>query len=52
MPWARLAETIAAHMRPSCSRVERSYLPALEVLAVATARLLSLAGTAPAAAAA
>jgi sugar phosphate isomerase/epimerase len=52
LPWARVAGTIAAHHAPVMLEVERSYRPALAVPAADTARLLSLAGAAPAAAAA
>jgi sugar phosphate isomerase/epimerase len=52
LPWARMAGTIVAHHAPVMLEVERSYRPALDVLAADTARLLSLAGSAPAAAAA
>jgi sugar phosphate isomerase/epimerase len=52
LPWPRLAGTIAAHGAPVMLEVERSYRPALDVLAADAARLLALAGAAPAAAAA
>jgi sugar phosphate isomerase/epimerase len=51
LPWTRVAGMVAAHRAPVMLEVERSYRPALEVLAADTARLLSLAD-APAAAAA
>jgi sugar phosphate isomerase/epimerase len=49
LPWARVAEVVAAHAAPVMLEVERSHRPALDVLARETVRLL---GGAPLAAAA
>ena len=50
LPWARVAGIVGAHRTPVMLEVERSYRPALDVLAAESARLLLLAGSAAAAA--
>jgi sugar phosphate isomerase/epimerase len=50
LPWARVAGVVGAHRAPVMLEVERSYRPALDVLAADTMRLLSPAGAAAAAA--